>query len=84
MVESLLYAATATRPDICQGVVVVSKFNSCPTEAHLTATQEAVWLKRLLSDIKITPTTPTIIKETIAEIQFLMLEPKHIDIKFHY
>ena len=28
-----------------------------------TATQEAVWLRRLLSDIKITPTMPTIIRE---------------------
>ena len=28
-----------------------------------TATQEAVWLRRLLSDIKATPKTPTIIKE---------------------
>ena len=46
-----------------------------------TATQEAVWLRRLLSDIKITPTTPTIIREDnqgamlLQEIQFLMLEP---------
>ena len=37
MVGSLLYAAIATRPDIAQAVGAVSKFNSCPTEAHLTA-----------------------------------------------
>ena len=44
MVGSLLYAATATRPDIAVGVV--SKFNSKPTEAHLTA------VKRILRYLK--------------------------------
>ncbi len=37
MVGSLLYAAMATRPDIAHAVGVVSKFNSRPTEAHLTS-----------------------------------------------
>ena len=37
MVGSLLHAARATRPDISHAVGVVSKFNSEPTEAHLTA-----------------------------------------------
>ena len=37
MVGSLLYAATAIRPDISHSVGAVSKFNSCPTEAHFTA-----------------------------------------------
>ena len=37
MVGSLLHASIATRPDIAQAVGAVSKFNSCPTEAHLTA-----------------------------------------------
>ena len=37
MVGSLLYAAMATRPDIAQAVGTVSKYNSNPTEAHLTA-----------------------------------------------
>lgn len=37
MVGSLLYAAMATRPDIAQAVRVVSKFNSKPNQAHLTA-----------------------------------------------
>ena len=40
MVGSLLYAATATRPDISHAVGAVSKFNSCPTEAHLTAVKQ--------------------------------------------
>ena len=46
MVGSLLYAAIATRPDIAQAVGTVSKFNSCPTEAHLTA------VKRILCYLK--------------------------------
>ena len=37
MVGSLLYAAVTIRPDIAQAVGTVSKFNSCPTEADLTA-----------------------------------------------
>ena len=37
MVGSLLYAAMGTRPDIGQAVGAVSKFNSKPTETHLTA-----------------------------------------------
>ena len=40
MVGSLLYAAITTRPDIAQAVGAVSKFNSCPTEAHLTAVKQ--------------------------------------------
>ena len=46
MVGSLLYAAMATRPDIAQSVGVVSKFNSNPSEAHLTA------VKRILHYLK--------------------------------
>jgi hypothetical protein len=37
IVGSLLYASIATRPDIAQAVRAVSRFNSYPTEAHLTA-----------------------------------------------
>ena len=37
MVGSLLYAAVASRPDIAQAVSAVSKYNSNPSEAHLTA-----------------------------------------------
>jgi len=46
IVGSLLYAAISTRPDIAQAVGVVSKFNSRPTEAHLTAA------KRILRYLK--------------------------------
>ena len=171
MVGSLLYASIATRPDIAQAVGAVSKFNSCPTEAHLTtvkrifrylkgtinlcikyersadnrlvgfsdadwagdmndrhstagnlfmmsgaaiawsskkqpvvalstteaeyvalsaATQEAVWLSRLLSDIKAPPQTPILIKEdnqgtiAVARNPVSHSRTKHIDIKFHY
>ena len=42
MVGTLLYAATATRPDIAQAVGAVSKFNSCPTEAHVTAVKRII------------------------------------------
>lgn len=46
IVGSLLYAATATRPDIAQAVGTMSKFNSRPTEAHLTG------VKRILRYLK--------------------------------
>jgi hypothetical protein len=46
MVGSLLYAAMTTRPDIAYAVGVVSKFNSKPSEAHLTA------VKRILRYLK--------------------------------
>ena len=127
MVGSLLYAAITTRPDIAQAVGAVSKFNSCPTEAHLTAvkriflmsgaaidwnskkqpvvalstteaeyvalsaaTQEAVWLSRLLTDIKGPPKAPILIKEdnqgtiAVARNPVSHNRTKHIDIKFHY
>ena len=171
MVGSLLYASIGTRPDIAQAVGAVSRFNSCPTEAHLTAvkrisrylkgtinfgikyekltdgtlsgfldadwagdmdnrhsttgnlfmmsggavswlsrkqpvvalstteaeyvalstaTQEAVWLRRLLSEIRATPMTPTTIKEdnqgtiAVAKNPIFHARTKHIDIKFHY
>ena len=41
-----LYAAMATRPDIAQAVGAVSKFNSKPSEAHLTT------VKRILQYLK--------------------------------
>lgn len=46
MVGSLLFLSMATRPDISHAVGVVSKFNSKPTEAHLTA------VKRILRYLK--------------------------------
>jgi len=54
------------------------------------ATQEVVWLRRLLSDIKAPPKTPTIIREdnqgaiAIAKNSISHVRTKHIDIKFHY
>ena len=47
-------------------------------------------MRRLLSDIKITPTTPTIIREdnqgtiAVARNPISHARTKHIDIKFHY
>ena len=58
--------------------------------ALIVAIQEAVWLRRLLSDIKATPKTPTIIREdnqgtiTIPRNPISHARTKHIDIKFHY
>lgn len=46
MVGSLLYASTATRPDIAYAVGLVSRFCSKPSEAHLTA------IKRILRYLK--------------------------------
>lgn len=37
-----MYAATATRPDISFAVGVLSKFNSKPNEAHLTAAKRVI------------------------------------------
>jgi len=37
LVGSLLYAALATRPDIQHAVSIVAKYNSAPSQAHLTA-----------------------------------------------
>jgi len=42
MVGSLLYAATATQPDIAQAVGAVSKFCAQPTEAHHTAVKRVL------------------------------------------
>ena len=72
-----------------QPVVALSK-----TEAEYvslsTTTQEAVWLRRLLSEIKAIPATPTVIKEdnqgtiAVAKNPISHARTKHIDIKFHY
>ncbi len=48
MVGSLLYATTATRPDITSAVGVVTKFSLAPTTAHLTA------VKRIFRYLKCT------------------------------
>ena len=50
MPGSLLYAAVATRPDISHAVGALSKFNSAPTEAHLTAAKRIIrYLKGTLN-----------------------------------
>ena len=58
--------------------------------ALCSASQETVWLNRLLTDIKAPPQTPILIKEdnqgTIAVVNnpISHKRTKHIDIKFHY
>ena len=58
--------------------------------ALCSATQETVWLNRLLTDIKAPLQTPILIKEdnqgTIVVANNLISHnrTKHIDIKFHY
>ena len=50
MVGSLIYAAIATRPDIAYAVAALAKFNSSPTEAHLTTVKRVFrYFKELLS-----------------------------------
>ena len=55
-----------------------------------TATQEALWLRRLLSEIKAIPAAPTVIKEdnqgtiAVAKNPISHARTKHIDIKFHF
>ena len=54
------------------------------------ATQEGVWLRRLLSDFKLHQEAPTVIKEdnqrtiAIARNPVSYSRTKHIDIKYHY
>ena len=54
MVGSLLYAAVASRPDIAQAVSAVSKYNSNPTEAHLTAVKRILRYLRGTLDLALT------------------------------
>ena len=42
LIGSLLYVATATRPDTAEAVGELSKYNAHPTEAHLTAAKRVV------------------------------------------
>ena len=51
MVGSLLYVATATRPDIAHAVGVVSKFNAKPSEVHLTAVKRIFRYLKGTSDL---------------------------------
>ena len=54
------------------------------------ATQEAVWLRRLLSEMRMCSKEPTILKEdnqgaiTIAKNPVSHSRTKHIDIRYHY
>ena len=51
IVGSLLYVAIATRPDIAQAVGVVSKFNSKPSQTHLSAAKRILRYLRGTSDL---------------------------------
>ena len=51
LVGSLLYATIATCPDIAQAVGVVSKFNSRPSSAHLTAAKQTSQYLRGTADL---------------------------------
>ena len=72
-----------------QGIVALST-----TEAEYvalsTATQEAVWLRRLLMDINALPNGPTVLMEdnqgaiAIAKNPIVHARTKHIDIRYHY
>ena len=42
IIGSLIYAASATRPDIAFSVGVLSKFNATPTETHMTAAKRVL------------------------------------------
>ena len=53
MVGSLLHAARATRPDIAHTVGLVSKFNSAPTQAHLTAVKRIFRYLKGTIDLKL-------------------------------
>ena len=53
MVGSLLHAARTTRPDIVHAVGLVSKFNSAPTQAQLTAVKRIFRYLKGTVDIKL-------------------------------
>ena len=53
MVGSLLHAARATRSDIAHAVGLVSKFNSAPTQAHLTAVKRIFRYLKGTIDLKL-------------------------------
>ena len=55
-----------------------------------TATQEAVWLRRMLAELQVKPEDPTVIMEdntgaiAIAKNLVSHSRTKHIDIRYHY
>ncbi|CAB3988823.1 Hypothetical predicted protein, partial [Paramuricea clavata] len=63
MVGSLIYLAIATRPDIAYAVAALAKFNSSPTEAHLTA------VKRVFRYLKGTAQLRLQYQETDANVE---------------
>ena len=74
MVESLIYAASATRPDIAQAVGTLPKFNLSPNEAHLTAVKRV--FRYLKGTVKLVSGTKPVIKiwkdiptQTLLQIQ---------------
>ena len=62
IIGSLLYAALATRPDIQFAVGACSRYNSCPTQTHLTA------VKRILRYLKATKTKGLFYKRGSSEL----------------
>ena len=58
--------------------------------ALCTATQEAAWLRRLLTDLKVTNSEPTVVMEdnqgaiAIAKNPTAHARTKHVDIRYHY
>ena len=70
--------------------VVALSTNEVEYIAFSSATQQAVWLNRLLTDIKVPPQRLILIKEDNQGIIFVVTNPishnrtKHSDIKFHY
>jgi hypothetical protein len=64
LIGSLLYAAMATRPDIAHAVGVLSRFNSAPNEAHMTAAKRVCRYLKGTNDLKLVY-TGTIGCETI-------------------
>ena len=67
--------------------VVALSTNEMEYIAFSSATQEAVWLNRLLTDIKVPPQRLILIKEDNQDVVTNLISynrTKHIDIKFHY
>ena len=51
LIESLLYASITTRPDISYVVGMISKFNSHPSEAHMTAAKRVLQYLKGTADL---------------------------------
>ena len=70
-----------------QGIVTLSTAEA-EYVALTMATQEAVWIRRLLSDLKVPHDHPTVLKEdnqgAIICIAVSHARTKHIDVRYHY